>query len=77
MRMPQLHEILEGTSFLLVLAGAAGITGTLERETTDPQGIMLAAALLLAGLLSAIWAAHEDGRIRRKRWDTRGWKRRG
>lgn len=77
MRIPRLHEILEWTGFLLTFIGAAGMAGTMERETTDPKGIVTAAAMLLAGVLSAIWAAYEDSRIRRKKWGTHGWKRQG
>ena len=64
-RLPQLHEILAGTSVCCGLVGAAGIVGTLETDGSI-IGIITAAGILLIGILFWIWSAFESGRIRRK-----------
>lgn len=57
-RMPQLHEILEGIAFIMFVLGMAAI----EREM-----IFTPAALFLVGLGFLYWAAREDGSLNRRR----------
>lgn len=66
MRLPMLYEILEGAAVLLVMVGAAGLAGTWEKEVTDPTGVLLAAALLIFGIVCWVWSGYESGRIRRR-----------
>lgn len=67
MKLPMLHEVLEGAAFCLTIVGAAGLAGTWEQEVTDPTGILLAAVFLVLGIICWIWAGYESGRIRRHR----------
>lgn len=62
----QLHKLLTYASFLLILFGAAGFSGTMELEPVDRYGVAFALLLLLAGILCGVWAALEDGGCRRR-----------
>lgn len=63
-RLPQLHEILEGTSICCGLIGSAGIAGTLETDGSI-LGIITAAGILIIGILFWIWSGFESGRRRK------------
>lgn len=62
----QLHKILTYASFLLILIGAAGFSGTMELEPVNRYGVALALLLFLAGILCGVWAVREDGSFRRR-----------
>ncbi len=68
----QLHKLLTYASFLLILFGFAGFTGTMELEPVDRYGVALALLLFLAGILFGVWAVQEDGSFRRRTSRKRG-----
>lgn len=57
----QLHKILTFASFLFILVGFAGFTGTVELEPVDKGGVAAALLLFLIGILCGVWAALEEG----------------
>lgn len=57
-KMPQLHQILEGIAFVMFVLGMAAI---------DSDMIFTPAALFLASLGFLYWAAREDGSLNRRR----------
>lgn len=62
MKLPMLDEVLEGAAFCLTIVGVAGLAGTWEQEVTDLTGILLAAVLLVLGIICWIGAGYERGR---------------
>lgn len=62
----RLHSILEGTSFVCGFVGLAGLVGTVEQAVTDPQGILLSLGILAVAAITGLFAAKENGTLRRR-----------
>ena len=60
-----LQNILSSVSFLCLLFGLAGLTGTCEQEVTDPDGVVLAILLITVGMICAVWSMYESGYLNR------------
>lgn len=62
-----LQNILSSISFLCLLVGLAGLTGTWEQEITDPDGVVQAILLITVGMICAVWALYESGYLNRRK----------
>lgn len=62
-----LHKVLGGIAFLCLLVGISGLTGTIEQEVTDPDGVVQAILLITVGMICAVWALYESGYLNRRK----------
>ena len=62
-----LQNILSSISFLCLLVGLAGLTGTWEQEVTNPDGVVQSILLITIGMICAVWAMYESGYLKRRR----------
>ena len=51
-----LHKILEGTGFVILLLGAAGM---------DSENVLIPIAMISVGMGLLLWAAYEEGYFRK------------
>lgn len=51
-----LHKILEGTGFVILLLGAAGM---------DSEKVLIPIAMISVGMGLLLWAAYEEGYFRK------------
>lgn len=59
----QLHKVLSGVSFTTGFVAVSGIGGALDLGT----GLCDITILLIISLVCGLWAAYENGTLRRKR----------